>query len=380
MSLSLSNYYNISRILRLLWLQPGLSRIELSETLEINKSSITKIISWLEQEALVVPVSIGETSPQGGRKKICLALNSRAACTLGLDFSVECVRAEILDLCGSSIWSGQYDTDIKGSKLVETAARISRDLKRVLGASGRLIGVGAAVPGIVDAPNGTVIRSKPLEITEALELGYQLRDIFQVPCFVDNDANCCCYGELLKLRQEDDYNFIYILGQWRKGTVKNAYKGVSIGLGLVARSTVHYGKDYSAGEFRSINWKNENKNQFSLSDKDIAEAPSNRRIFLKMTSELAAHAALLANVFDMNTLYLGGFFDPMDSEVEQIFRSEIEKNQTYPDTQSCQVHFSIHGSRATANGAAALVLDKIFGAGAATSLGQETGAALLLQE
>jgi predicted NBD/HSP70 family sugar kinase len=380
MNFSLTGYYNITRVLRQIWLKPGISRIELSERLELNKSTITKIIGDLQDFNLVIPIAIGDSSPQGGRKKICLDFNKSAGHSLGLELTPEYIKAVFLDLVGNLLWEKTFEIPAEDSSPVDAVRQIYPELIKGCAGAGRLIGVGVAVPGIVDPQKGVILRSNPLGIDKNMDLGRSLKDIFHVPCFLDNDANCCCYGELMGLEKPEDNNFIYVLGQWRKGVSKSAYKGTSIGMGLVVGASVHYGKDYSAGEFRSIIWKNGNQSQFSIADKDIAEAGNDRKAFIGMTRELASNTALLVNVFDMNTLYLGGFFGPDDEEVREVFASEIKKNRTYPEASNCEVKFSVHGTRAVVHGAAALVLDKIFGAGAATILNEESGAALLLKK
>ncbi|HPX47618.1 MAG TPA: MarR family transcriptional regulator, partial [Treponemataceae bacterium] len=40
---------NISRVLRLIWQQKGISRIEIAQQLGIDKSTVTKIVSSLEE-------------------------------------------------------------------------------------------------------------------------------------------------------------------------------------------------------------------------------------------------------------------------------------------------------------------------------------------
>ena len=65
---------NISRVLRLIWQLKGISRIEIAQQLGIDKSTVTKIVSSLEEIGIIRAFAQGNAGPQGGRKPIHLEI------------------------------------------------------------------------------------------------------------------------------------------------------------------------------------------------------------------------------------------------------------------------------------------------------------------
>ena len=57
---------NTSRILRLVWQKKGISRVEIANTLNLDKSTVTKIVSSLNDIGIINEIAQGETGPQGG--------------------------------------------------------------------------------------------------------------------------------------------------------------------------------------------------------------------------------------------------------------------------------------------------------------------------
>jgi glucokinase-like ROK family protein len=98
----------------------------------------------------------------------------------------------------------------------------------------RLLGVGISVPGLVDVTSGTVVY--------APNLGWHnvpMRDIlskFDVPVFVDNDANAAALGERYFGAAQQIDNFVYI--------VANA----GLGAGIVLGGHLFQGASGYAGE------------------------------------------------------------------------------------------------------------------------------------
>ena len=357
----LAAQYNTSRVLRLIWLNPGISRAEIADGLGLNRSTITHIVKELTEQGVVETQEGGSSGPSGGRKNVRLAINKRFGCIAGFDVRPDLVRIVAVDLSGEVVFHDELKTKLKGKHLyggLREAYEWVRGRARKLKLP--LLGVGCGVPGIVRPEENTIQQSIPLGITQAEALGQKLGDFVREPVFVDNDANCCCWGEIVSKRSEEKVSFLFVYGDWRKVHKPSRRFVTSIGMGVAIKDTVHHGKDFSAGEFRSIEWKAGNSSQFSLSDDEISGTRGDRGLFLAMTRELARNTALLVNVLDLERLYLGGFFHADDEESREIFREEILKNWSYPNQLACEVTFSTYGKNAVAYGAASLFLVRMF--------------------
>ena len=63
-----TNSLNIPKILRAVWQNKGISRIELSRLLEIDKSTVTLIVSKLLESGIIETIAEGKAGATGGRK------------------------------------------------------------------------------------------------------------------------------------------------------------------------------------------------------------------------------------------------------------------------------------------------------------------------
>lgn len=59
-------------------------------------------------------------------------------------------------------------------------------------------GIGMGSPGVVDADNKTVIGAYNLNWTKLQRIGEQMKDAFNIPFYIDNDANVAALGEQWK--------------------------------------------------------------------------------------------------------------------------------------------------------------------------------------
>ena len=203
-----------------------------------------------------------------------------------------------------------------------------------------LLGVGYAVPGIVDPDERVVRQSIPLDIVEPEPIGDRLAEVVREPILVDNDANCCCWAEIVARKSNEPSSFLFVFGAWRSTRKPVRQNITAIGIGIAIDDVVHRGKDFSAGEFRSIEWKPGRTSQFSIADREIGAAREDGAVFTKMTKELARNTALVVNVLDLDDLYLGGFFSEEKADVRKIFEQEIQRNWPYPNKAGCEVRFS----------------------------------------
>ena len=358
----LTAQYNTSRVLRQLWLNPGISRAEIADRLGLNRSTLTHIIKNLTDQGLVRVLDVGAAGPLGGRKNVRLAIDPSYGCFVGLDVQADMIRIVGVDVSGTVLFQKTLRLRSTGKRFYTSCAKAYdwvRDRLDELGVP--LLGVGYGVAGIVDPDEQVIRQSIPLDMTDAEPIGARLADHVREPILVDNDANCCCWGEIVAKRDSASSSFLFVLGAWRT-TLKPVRQDLTaIGVGIAIHDAVHRGKDYSAGEFRSIEWKPGRTSQFSLSDAEISAARTERRAFSKLTKELARNTALIVNVLDLDHLYLGGFFDADVPDVAKTFQQEIQRNWSYPNKPACEVRFSTHGELSVAYGAASMFLVRAFG-------------------
>ncbi len=355
------NEINVSRVLQKLWFSKGISRVEIARQLGLGKSTVTNIVAALMKRNLVRRVKAGESGPSGGRRPTHLTVNGRYGYILGIEIQTDHYTAVAADMLGDLIHSEsgrmRFDTDIV-STFLDVTTRLRRETRRI---GLPLIGIGVGTAGIIDPHKGVIEQSNPLDIREPVDFYRAIATRQEVPVLIENDAKCCCWGELAFKKTERHTNFMFVLGEFRAGrTVKSGYWGIAVGLAFVLNGKVHYGEDFSAGEFQSIQWKEPNQSQFSLSDAAARRIRKDHAVLMKVLRELCAHIAFLVNVLNLTCVVFGGEISVYRDEVTEILREEIRRNWSYDNTVECAIEFATLGDKAVAYGAAGMFLERFF--------------------
>lgn len=165
---------NILRILNLIWRAKKISRVEIASVLKMDKSTVTKIISRLEQKNLVQEAAFGESRPQGGRKRVFLEINGSFACAGGIQINTEQMLVCLADLRGTILFerSQKIDEDDYAKNGFAGILRSGINLLQENAARLRIpiAGIGLGVPGIVDTENKKIIQSIPLLLEKPFDI------------------------------------------------------------------------------------------------------------------------------------------------------------------------------------------------------------------
>ncbi len=356
-----SSPLNLFRVLRAIWTTPGISRSGLSTTLRLDKSTITKIVADLLQKDIVVESAEGDASEKGGRRPVFLGVRRDFGCVVGLEIQTEQYTAVAVDLEGRILYSRSEPLTPDGkpipSVFLDIMSEVSLDLERK---GLEPLGIGVGVSGIVDSANGVIQQSIPLGISTPVEFYSSGARLLGKPLSIDNDANCCCWAELVRNRAVRPREFLFLLGEFRKervGDVNGA--GVSVGLGLVIGGRVHLGASCSAGEFRSVFRTSETRSQFSLPDETMRRAAHDEAAFREVAREIGRNVALLVNTLDLSHVFIGGSVEKHRSILIPILEEEVQKNWPY-GKKPLTIEMSELGELIVAYGAASMVLEEMF--------------------
>ncbi|MFA4967693.1 MAG: ROK family protein [Candidatus Margulisiibacteriota bacterium] len=156
---------------------------------------------------------------------------------IGVDLGGTKIAAAAADECGcllselivpTEAQKGKKQVILNLEKAIETLARSIK---------GKISKIGIGVPGPIDFHTGIVIEPPNLPGWKKVNLKSEISKKFNVPIFIDNDANCAALGEALFGAGQKARNFIYI-------TVSTG-----IGGGIIIDRKVYHGANGSAGEF-----------------------------------------------------------------------------------------------------------------------------------
>jgi glucokinase len=156
-----------------------------------------------------------------------------AAKSVGIEASVACFRAVILDGAGEVAGNERAPFTSSAANLPQITSFIS-DLKEKFGSFNR---VGVAVPGLIRSDTGRVAYSAHIPEHSDIDLAAEIEKETGVQAFIENDANAAAYGELKLGAGRGSSNLFY------------ATLGVGVGGSLILDNKIWRGVSGFAGEF-----------------------------------------------------------------------------------------------------------------------------------
>lgn len=357
---------NETRILHTIWMNPGISRIGVSRMLNLNKSTVTKIINSFLEEELVTLSDTPDKMDSKGRRPTGLYVNRNMGVVIGLEIKTDSWHGAIIDVDGHLLERLSGEAISQGSDLltaVESAMKIA--VAKVEGLNKMVLGAGLGLSGLVNPYEGLLISSNPLNIHQPLNLHKHFEKRFPFPVVLENDANCCCWNVFLEKKSAHDRNFLCLLGEYRRTGIgpmdgSAELKGIAIGMGLVLKDSVHHGERFSAGEFQSVFKHKINASQFDLTTEQIERINSDPAIWNKVIRELAKNTAMLVNVLNISLIKIFGDFIKDPATMASVFLDEVQNNWLGYEQVDCTVEISGQGKDSVAIGAAGFFLHRAF--------------------
>ncbi len=198
-------------VLRLIWDEKQISRVEIARTAGLSRSTVSEIIKEILPMGLVA--EMGEGPSRGGRRPIVLAFQDNSCVILGVEMGGAHVAVAMTNLRGKVLaWeTGEHPvrSDPKGTR--KLIAKLCRKCLASPEAKGRpLVGLGIAVPSPVDPAMAGHLSPVVMPAWEG-ELGLDdLSKKLGVPLLVDNDANLGALAEYWWGRGREIDNLAYI--------------------------------------------------------------------------------------------------------------------------------------------------------------------------
>ncbi len=356
------NEVNTTRALQQIWLSGGTTRVDLADQLGLVKSTVSRIVSLLLEQGIIRETEVPQERSRLGRKPVGLEINESYGFVLGLEIQPDFYNAAAIDLRGEllNVWSAPISLVAKDP--VAAFLEIVEQLEPWIDNNGvPLLGIGVAAPGLVDQFRGRILQSNPLNITSPVHFVERASKRVSVPVILENDANCGCWGELVRRKTARHGNFVFVLGEFRTGeTENNLYWGIAVGLGFVLGGEIYHGASYSAGEFQSVLWRPGNEGQFSLTNDEACRIKEDTDLMDKVLYELCTHIALLVNTLNLTGVVFGGELAEHAEVLQPLLDGEIQKNWSYANRVECSIDFSPLGKNAVAYGAAGMFLEGMF--------------------
>lgn len=368
---------NTALVLRALRSDGPLTRTEIARRIGLAKATVGSIVGDLETAGLAAET--GELTGGRGRPGRAVALTGETVVGLGLEVNVDYVATVTLDVSGaiqhaeSVSVAGRLPLDV----LAEVASRRVRDIRQE---GGRLAGVTAAVPGLVDIDR-RIVRWAPNLDWHDLDLGVALERATGVPdVTVDNDANCAAIGESGHGAVTGIDDALYLTGT------------IGIGAGWIVGGRLVRGHGGLAGEVghlplgapdalcgcgRQGCWEASIGLRAALAATGVAEVgtpwdsaeavadaarrdPQVASAVARIGDRLGHGIAVLAGFADPEAVVLGGYFVPLAEWLLPAAEESLRDHLSFSDLHRPVLRLSPLGLQAAALGAAESALDRVL--------------------
>jgi glucokinase-like ROK family protein len=371
-----------------------LSRAELAARTGLNRSTVSIIVTSLIEEGLIQETDL--QSSKVGRPGMLLELNPKGGFAIGIELGVDFISIILTDFIAQVQWREQVCSDPNEDQItiLDCAATLTQHaLDYGLSQGLRPLGIGMGVPGLVDLRQGKLIFAPNLHWNNVpLRLIWSQR--FNLPIFVENEANAAALGEYYFGAAQGVGSFIYLSA------------GIGLGAGIVLDGKLFRGSNGYASEvghmtvdpngelcgcgkrgcwetqvgpravLRRVRKTLESGVPSALCDlvegdlerisfESVVQAAGQGdsvalRALQEVGERLGIGVANLVNVFNPELIVLGGALNLASTILLPIVERLIRENALTPACENVHVAASAHGIDACLMGAVALVLDDIL--------------------
>lgn len=215
------------------------SRNDIAKLTGLSIPSISRILPKLFSEGYLEEL---ETESVGlGRKTKLITLKEASVFTVGAEYDGERLKVAVVDARSEIVSFGSYEVEKLEPK--ELCSMIQHKIEALLLQKQlnrkQLVGIGVAMPGIIDYEKGTVLFSAQLGWRN-VAITQTLKDMMGVNCVLDNDIKAAAYAEYRKGNASDSKIAVSL------------YFGSGLGSAAIIDGKIFRGVSNSAGELGHI--------------------------------------------------------------------------------------------------------------------------------
>ncbi|MEU9888835.1 ROK family protein [Sphaerisporangium sp. NPDC051011] len=368
---------NRAVLLRNLYFAGPASRHELSRLTGLSAASVSNVTGDLLAENIIVEA--GMVDSDGGRPRTLLRVNREFGYAIGVDVGETHVHVELFDLdmnmhakAGFTLRSAQHDVDVVARHIL---AGIDAVLASAQASPEHVLGVGIAVPGIVESGPDTLVHAQTFG-WDGVPLGAKVRAGTSLPLYIDNGAKTMGQAELWFGSGRGFRHAIVLL------------IGSGVGAGIITGGLTYRGANSSAGEWghtkiavggracrcgargcleayigaqgileRAGMSAEIESEQAALGDLVRSGAP----VVRETIDYLGAGLANLINLFNPERIVIGGWAGLLLARHELVrIKAAVAENSLSQPYQTVSIVPGRLGADAVALGAATLVVDEFL--------------------
>jgi len=220
-------------ILALLGRGGPMSRADVARELDVSPPTVTQVMKRLLEQGMVE--ELDQAPSRGGRPGQLVGIVGTAGRAVGVKVAADHLAVVDVRLDGTVLASHTVPFDTLAP---DGPGRLASALRVFVEEGGEvpLLGLGVAVPGVVDSPDVGNVEARVLGWSN-VALGRHLRGALGLPVLVENDVKAVAVAELLYGRGRVHRDFLVV-------TI-----GRGVGLGIVTDGSLYRGSRGGAGEF-----------------------------------------------------------------------------------------------------------------------------------
>jgi predicted NBD/HSP70 family sugar kinase len=230
-----SRHSNLGTTLELVSNHGATSRAEIARQTGLSRAAVSSLVGELIESGMLR--ELGQGTSAGGKPPTLLALNERGRDIVAVDLGHRPFRGALIDLSGRIHERIEAEPDPiapVGDRARQVAVELIEAL--IARATAPVLGIGVGTPGVID-PDGTVLEAANLD-WHGLDLGPELRERFDIPVSIANDAAMAALIEYR--RRPTERNLILVK------------LGRGVGAGVVINGALHRGEHSAAGEIGHV--------------------------------------------------------------------------------------------------------------------------------
>ncbi|MCC3373852.1 ROK family transcriptional regulator [Cohnella sp. REN36] len=224
---------NRNNIYKYLYQRDPISVQDIAYSLKLSLPTVAQNLKELQEKELIVETGLFEST--GGRKAKAIAYNSTARYAVGLDITRNHVGLVLIDLSGNVLNNSRRQFPFENSRdyFSGVGDLVKRFIEDCQVDTGKILGVGIALPAILSADKRTVSYATVIDFQGGtVEL---FSEFIPYPCTLSNDANAAGFAELWG--RTDIQNVVYL-------SLNN-----SVGGSIILGKNIFAGENQRSGEF-----------------------------------------------------------------------------------------------------------------------------------
>jgi N-acetylglucosamine repressor len=366
---------NMSAILKLLRERGTLARADLAKELGMTRNTASNIVTDLLQAGLVVETEFRRVG--AGRPGLLLELAHNGGFAIGAEIDINRIIVIVVDFKGKMLWEesartsptqAQNETIATAEQLVQNALDWGK------GEGLKPLGIGLGLAGLVDSENGSLTYAPTLGWKD-VPLKALWEEKFEATVHIDNEANTSALGYHAYADRSNARNLAYLS------------IGVGMAAGLMLDGHLFHGSSGFAGQAGHMKIRTDGEpcscgdhgcwvtevglpalaRKTGLAEVDIGKVAEALRgkdetllgVADGMAEMLGLGIANLVNLFNLDTVVLGGAMRPILSYMLDKTRATVDQRALRHPRENVRIKLSGRDDDSVF-GAACLVLDAIM--------------------